>query len=53
MVRPISVGDNIIINVGTMKNPGSSLTTDPFGLSIRSETWYEVSEMLEPPGGTV
>jgi hypothetical protein len=53
MVRNIQVGDSIVINIGTMKNPGSSLTTEPFGLSIRSGTWYEVSEMLEPPGGSV
>lgn len=51
--KPTPVGSELVITIGTMKNPGSTFPTEPFGLSVRSETWYEVSEMLLPPGGSV
>ena len=53
MMKPIPEGTDMIIKIGTMKNPGSTYPTESFGLSVRSETWYEVAEILEPPGGEV
>lgn len=36
-----------------MVNPGSTYPTEPYQLSIRSDTWYEVAEELAHPGGKV
>ena len=36
-----------------MRNPGTTEATEPFGFSIRSESWYEVAEVLDPDSGKV
>lgn len=50
---PVGVDTNIQIKIGPMVNPGSTFPTEPYQLSIRSDTWYEVAEELNHPGGKV
>jgi hypothetical protein len=53
MLQPIPENTRISISIGTMVNPGSTEQTEAYGFSIRSDTWYEVAEVLEPIGGVV
>jgi len=47
----VTIDTTLYVKIGTMVNPGSTYQTQPFGLSIRSKTWYEVAEELAPVGG--
>lgn len=49
----VTIDTTLYVKIGTMTNPGSTYQTQPFGLSIRSKTWYEVAEELAPVGGQV
>ena len=49
----VSIETTLYVKIGIMVNPGSTYQTQPFGLSIRSKTWYEVAEELAPVGGQV
>ena len=53
MTSPIKVGDTIAVKIGSFRNPGTTGSTEPFGFSIRSESWYEVAETLNPDSGKV
>ena len=53
MTSPIKVGDTIAVKIGSFRNPGTTEPTEPFGFSIRSDSWYEVAETLSPDSGKV
>lgn len=52
-VRPTTVNEDIQIIVGPMINPGSTLASESYHLSIRSSTWYEVAKSQEYEGAKV
>jgi hypothetical protein len=52
-LRPVAVNEDIQLTVGPMINPGSTLASESYHLSIRSSTWYEVAKSQDYEGAKV